>query len=225
MTKYIPVTVAQTEGLRKVANDKKVGLALFQQALDNGSFARFLDSLKADEQMEYTPLSDERIAELTKLATDAGARIHVLRRVRVQQDRDWQDSINLAGQNTPMNYNVRKPEVSAQYPPVSKKTVEKDIVLLNYPKGDGNWDKATTWGQSTSLKVTNPREVNAIGEQYPTLHNTLGQNPMYVVAPMECTFDGNRIACSVWWIDSNRKAHLFWVSNFDYAFGWFAFSE
>ena len=223
--KYNPVTVGQAEGLRKVANDKKVGRALFQQALDNGSVARFLDSLKADEQMEYAPLSDKRIAELTKLATAVGARIHVLRRVRVQQDRDWQESINLAGPNTPMNYNVRKPEVSAQYQPVSKKTVEKDIVLLNYPKGDGYWDKATVWGQGASLKSTNPREVNAVGEQYPTLHNTLGQNPMYVVAPMECSFGGHRNACYVWWDGSGRGAGLSWVSCFDDAGAWFAFSE
>jgi len=217
-----PVTVAQAEGLRKVANDKKVGRALFQKALDNGSFACFLDSLTRPTN---TPLSDKRIAKLTKLATAVGARIHILRRVRVQQDRDWQESINLAGPNTPMNYNVRKPEVSDQYQPVSKKTVEKDIVLLNYPKGDGNWDKATVWGQNASLKSTNPREVNAVGEQYPTLHNTLGQNPMYVVAPMECSFGGNRRACCVWWNGSGREARLDWVGNFDDADDWFAFSE
>ncbi len=224
MTKYIPVTVAQVEGLRKVANDKKVGLALFQKALDNGSFARYLDSLKADEQMEYTPLSDKRIAELTKMATSVGARICVLRRVRVQQDRDWQDSINLVGPSTPMNYNVRKPEVSAQYQSVSKKTVEKDIVLLNYLKG-GDWNKATMWGQSTFLKAANPREVFAVGEQYPTLNKTLGQDLMCLVAPIECTFFGNRRACFVWWLDSDRKADLSHVNSFYDTYAWFAFSE
>ena len=222
---YTPVTVAQTEGLRKVANDKKVGRTLFQRALDNGSLARFLDSLKVDEEMEYIPLSDARIAEITTVAIAVGARIHVLRRVRVQQDRDWQDSINLAGPNTPMDYNVRKTEVSAQYPPVSKKMVEKDIVLLNYPKGDGDWDRAIVWGQSTSLKPTNPREVFAIGGQHPTLHNTLGQNPMYVVASIECSFDGDRNAYYVWWYGSIRRARLRRVSLFGYTSHWFAFSE
>ncbi len=223
---YKPVTTPQTENLRKVANDKKVGRALFQQALDNGSFARFLDSLKADEQTGYTPLSDERIAELTKKAASVGARIHVLRRVRVQQDREWQEAINLAGPNTPMDYNVRKPEVSAQYQPVSKVMVEKDIVLLNYSKGDGNWDKALAWGKEAVLKSTNPREVFAIGAQHPTLHTTIGQNPMYVVAPTECAFEGYRYACYVWWHDSDREAPLGWVSRFfDHSGGWFAFSE
>lgn len=225
MNKYKTITTAQTENLRKVANDKKVGRAMFQTALDNGSFARFLDSLKEGEATQYVPLSDARIAELTEKAEAVGARIHVLRRVRVQQDREWQEAINLAGPNTPSSYNVRKPEISSQYQPTSKAIVEKDIVLLNYPKSDGNWDKAFAWGKDAVLKNTNPREVFAVGEQHPTLHNTLGQNPMYVVAPTECTFGGDRGACCGWWYGSGREARLRWVGDFDSSRGWFAFSE
>ena len=173
----------------------------------------------------YTPLSDARIAELTKLAEADGARIHVLRRVHVQQDRDWQEAINLASPNTPMEYHVRKSEVSAQYQPVSNNTVEKDIVLLEYPKGDGSWNKAIAWGQGASLKPNNPREVFAIGGQFPTLNNTLGQNPMYVVAPIECSFGVGPNACGVWWDDSGRWVCLGWISNFVFAYVWFAFSE
>jgi hypothetical protein len=208
-----------------MAKEKGIGSNLFQKAHDSGSLSRYLDSLKADEQTVYTPLSDERIAELTAKAVAVGARIHVLRRVHVNQNREWQEAINLGGPNTPSDYNVRKAEVSGQYQPVSKTMVEKDIVLLNYQNGDGNWDKVLAWGTEAALKKTNPREVFAIGEQHPTLNNTLGQNPMYVVAPTECTFEGRRRACFVWWFASGRGADLRWVSRFDDSDGWFAFSE
>jgi hypothetical protein len=178
-----------------------------------------------DQQMEYSPQSDERIAKFTKIATSVGARIHVLRRVCIQQDRDWQESINLAASNTPPNFDVRRPEISIQHQPVSKKIVEKDIVLLNYPNGDHRLDKASRWAQKTSLKPTNPREVFAIGEQYPTLHKTLGQNLMYVVAPMECSFGGDSCMCYVWWGGSDRRVSLSWINYLDYAGVWFAFSE
>lgn len=39
------------------------------------------------------------------------------------------------------------------------------------------------------------------------------------------TFEGNRNACYVWWNDSDRKANLNWVSNFDNSNEWFAFSN
>lgn len=192
---YKPATAAQTEGLR--------------------------DSLKADAATGYIPLSDARIAELTTLATKVGARIHILRRVRVQQDRDWQVAINLAGPNTPFDYKVRKSKVSMRYPPISKAVVEKDIVLLNYSKGDSNWDKVTAWGNEAKVKATNPREVFAIGEQHPTLHSTLGQNSMYVVT----LTGGSRRACCVWWSVSRREADLYWVCFFDRSDIWFAFCE
>lgn len=218
-----PVTTAQTECLRKMANDKKLSRAAFQAALDNGAFGRFLDQLKADETTEYVPMSDARIAELTELAAKQGARIHILRRVKVKQDRDWQEAVNLAGPNTPSDYNVRK--VGDQYLPTSTKMVEKDIVLLNYSKGDGNWDKALTWGDDAKLKKTVPREAFAIGEQHPALHTTLGQNPMYVVATTKCVFGGNPRACYVWWLVSKRVADLFWVSCFGGSCVWFSFCE
>lgn len=218
-----PVTNRQAEQLRKIANEKNIGCPLFQQALDDGRFAQFLDSLKAYDATEYVPISDARIEELTALATKAGARIHILRRIRVKQNREWQEAINLAGPNTLSHYNVRKSEVSSQYQPVTNKEVEKDIVLLNFPQGDGNWDKGTAWGSEAKLKATNPRENFSIGEQKPDLHRTLGQNPMYVVAPTECSFGGGRSACYVWWGDSSRGANLDWVSRFDGSHGWFAF--
>lgn len=49
MSKYMPVTVGQMECGRKIANEKQVGRARFQQALDDGRFGSFLESLKTDK--------------------------------------------------------------------------------------------------------------------------------------------------------------------------------
>ncbi len=186
------------------------------------NFQHVIDLTRA-EKNKYVPMSNARIAELTELAAKQGARIHILRRVKVKQDRDWQEAISFAGRNTSDDY-VRKPEVSAQYQPVSSEVVEKDIVLLNYPNGDG-WDKALAWGDDAKLKRTVPRESFAIGEQHPTLHKTLRQNPIYVVATTKCTFERYHSACYVCWDGSEREADLHWVSSFDDSHDWFSFSE
>lgn len=201
------VTSNQTDSVRDMANAKGVTRAQFQAAQDDGRVARFLDSLKVDSKAVVPP---------------QGARIHTLR-VRVKLDRLWQEAVNAAGPNTPGNYNVRK--VGDQYAPTGTEEIEEDLILLNYPQGDGNWDKALAWAQIQGLKNTVPREVFAIGEQYPKLHNELGLNPMYVVATTECTFEGNRLACYVWWGDSDRGANLDWVSNFVSSDVWFAFRK
>jgi hypothetical protein len=205
-----PVTTAQTDGLCKVANEKKIGRALFQEAIDNGSFAKFLDSLKV-------PAKD-----VTEIRPPEGARIHTVR-VKVKHDRPWQEAIDAAGPDTPNDYNVRK--VGDLYAPASTEEVEEDLILLNFPKGNGNWDKALAWAQSVGLKNTVPREAFAIGEQHSELHRTLGQNPLYVVATTECTFEGDRRACNVWWDDSGREARLGWVGFFGNSSDWFAFRK
>jgi len=40
---------------------------------------------------------------------------------------------------------------------------------------------------------------------------------------LHITFEGNRNACYVWWNDSEHKANLNWVNNFDNANDWFVF--
>lgn len=206
MGKKTLVTSNQTDSVRDMANDKGVTRAQFQQALDDGTIARFLDSLKTGTAGITLP---------------QGARIHIVR-VKVKLDRPWQEAVNAAGPNTPDNYNVRK--VGDQYPPTGIEEVEEDLVMINYPKGDG-YDKALAWAQTQGLEHTVPREVFAIGEQHPNLHTELGLNPMYAVATTECSFGGGRRACCVWWVVSDRKAHLVWVGYFGSSGGWFVFRK
>ena len=201
-----PVTLNQAKAVMNMANEKGVGRGLFQEALDDGSIARFLDDLKQG---------------LGGLVPPPGARLHVVR-ARVKHGREWQEAVDAAGPNTPSHYNVRK--VADLYPPVNTEETEKNYVLLNFPNGDG-YDKALAWAQSVGLKPTVPREVFAIGEHNPDLHQTLACNPMYVVATTECTFGGYRRACYVWWIGSKRGAHLDWVSDFGSSNDWFSFCK
>jgi hypothetical protein len=201
------VTLSQVESVRQMANDKKVTRAQFQQALDDGTVARFLDGIKAS---------------VTDIIAPPGARLYTAR-VKVTLDRSWQEAVNAAGPNTPDNYNVRK--VGDLYLPTGKGEVEEDLILLNYPEGDGSWDKALTWAGILRLKPTVPREVFAVGEQHPELHRTLGVNPMYVVATTKCTFDGSSRACGVWWRDAGREAYLSFVELFVGASAWFAFRK
>jgi len=206
MSKNTLVTSNQTDAVRDMANAKGVTRAQFQVAQDDGRFARFLDTLKVD---------------LTALKPPPGARLHTVR-IRFKPDREWQEAVNAAGPNTPSDYNVRK--VADQYPPSGTEEIEEDLILLNFPKGDG-FDAARAWARSKQLEDTVPREVFAIGEQHPKLHEELGQNPMYVAATKECTFEGDRGACYVWWDDSGRGADLYWVENFGSSYDWFAFRK
>jgi hypothetical protein len=206
MSKNTLVTSNQTDAVRNMANAKGVTRAQFQAAQDDGRIARFLDTLKVDP---------------TALTPPPGACLHTVH-IRFKPDREWQESINAAGPNTPNDYNVRK--VGDQYPPTGTEEIEEDLILLNFENGDG-FDAALAWAKSKQLENTVPREVFAIGEQHPKLHEELGQNPMYVAATKECTFVGYCNTCYVWWRGSKRKVGLFWVENFDNSHIWFAFRK
>ncbi len=209
MSKLIEVSRGQADIIRKIANEKKVSRESFQAAINDGSFARFLDDLKNGQ------------VDLGQIVFPPGARHHVVR-VKVKLDREWQEAITAAGPNTPDHYNVRK--VGDLYPPTGTQEIEEDLILINYPNGDG-FDAALTWAKSQHLENTVPREVFAIGEQHPKLHEVLGQNPMYVAATKECSFGRSRGACYVWWSDSEREALLSWVGSFLNSNDWFAFRK
>lgn len=202
------VTLNQVECIRQMANAKRIGREAFQKALDNGTFAQILDNLKVNS---------------SAIAPPQGARIHIVH-IRVKQDRPWQEAVDAAGPNTLDEFNVRK--VGDLYGPVGIEEIEEDLILLNYPSCDGDWNKALVWAKSVGLKSTSPREVFAVGEQHPKLHEQLGLNPVYVVATTECFFAGGRQACYVWWSDSVRETRLSWVDCFSsVAGGWFAFRK
>ena len=207
------VTVAQAEQLRKMANEKRVDREVFQtKLLDNGMMSHVLDAIKEGTSITFG----------VPLVPPLGGRIHPLK-VKFQLDQEWQAAINVAGPGTSDNYNVRK--VGNLYPPTGVGIIEEELILLNYPKGGGSWDKALAWAEQFRLRRTDPRRVFAVGKDHPKFNYELGVNPTYVVATEECTFGGPRQACSVWWLGSECYAGLSWVEDYGRASDWFAFRK
>ncbi len=195
---YQPVTDGQFRCAKKMAIEKGIGLRRFQEELDSGGFARYLESLRGS----ILPPQD--------------ARIHFFPGIEVFLDQSWDDAVNVAGPNTPMRDDVRK--IGDQYPPTGKGKVVRDYIAINFPQGDG-WQVALDWAKGQKLQKTTPREVFAVSTQHPKLHVTLGQNPMYMVS----TVEAGRPSCCVWWSDAGRVAGLSWESSFYRRYIWFLF--
>jgi hypothetical protein len=130
------------------------------------------------------------------LVPPIGGRIHRLR-VQTCLDGDWEQAVNEGGPQTPENYSIRK--VGGLYPPTSSGVIDEELILLNYLKGDGGWDKALAWGKQFCLRKTDPRWVFAVGKGYPNFNHKVGLNPTCIVATEDCSFYGIRQSCYIWW--------------------------
>ncbi len=159
---------------------------------------------------------------MSAIIVPLGVRIHTVH-VRVKPARLWQEAVNAACPDTFPNKILR--DVGSCYPPTDTDEVEEDLVLLNYPEGNGSWEKALAWSSEKGLKNTAPREVFAVGEQHPNLNRILAINPMYVVSTAECVIGDGRRACCVWWYASDRQAGFELLNYFGRSVGWFAFRK
>ena len=195
------VTPAQTEYFRSMANAKCVSRAAFQVWLDTQA-GKTLDEIKD--------------------APPPGARIHTMP-VKYIQDRLWEVAISAAGPHTPHAFPVR--QIEHLYAPVGHEIVQENITLINLPLGAGNWGKALAWAKAKGLKMTNPRQVFAIGELYPNLLSWLGLDEMNVVETQGCFLGSSQNACFTWWCGSRRGADLKEVGNLINHYEWFAFCE
>ena len=192
------VTTAQVAVIQDMANKKEISHHTFQQALDDGTFDRLLDDLKAEEEC---------------------IRTHELS-VTVVQNRPWKEALEAAGPDTPDNYNIRK--IEECYQPKSDKTEDVEFVLLNFSE-NGSWDKALKWAISNGYEPSNPREVFAVAEKH-DLIKILGINDwIHLVATTKCTFDGCHQSCFVDLDESDREVDLDWLDNFDIQYVWFLF--
>jgi hypothetical protein len=207
---FVPITDPQLKEFKRLARKAGVGNDEFQAARNNGKLQRAIEILKPG-------------LDVSQIVAPPGARIHVFRDVRVTLDSEWQEAVNAAGPNTPSDYNVRK--VGDLYLPTGTGEIVEDLVGLNYPDGSGNWEKALAWAAISKLEKTVPREAFAVGRQFPQLNDELGINPMYAVATTECSFEGDRQACYVWWLDSKREAFLLWTGFFFGRNDWFLFRK
>jgi hypothetical protein len=142
-------------------------------------------------------------------------------KIKVDMSEDWEQAIKKSCPDTWSESNIWK--VGDQYP-AQKGVVESDIVLVNYPEGI-DFDVAVKEAKKKGLHLITPREIFAIQKEYPTLHKTLGVDYMYIVGTEECTFEGYRRACYVWWFGSGRWAYLYDVRRYGDSSGWFAFRK
>jgi hypothetical protein len=209
------ISTPQLEQVRKMAGEKGIDRDRFQQlGLDNGLLAMALDAI-----VQGVPISIG-----VPLVPPVGGRI-VTVKVKTELFRDWRAAVSAGGPNTPADYDYNVWKVGGLYPPIGAGIVEEELVLLNYPNGDGSWEKALAWAEQSRLRRTDPRRVFAVGKGHPKFNYEVGPNPCYVVATEECTFGDKLQACSVWWSGSERKANLNWVSYYGHSRDWFAFRK
>lgn len=140
--------------------------------------------------------------------------------VSVNFDLDWSEAVNRSGPNTPLSNKIYM--VGDLYKPTSKGTLECKIVLMSFVKG-GSWQEAIAWAERKGLKRTDPRQVFAILEQKPQLHQDLEMDPMYIISTQECFFRYSVRICSVWWQGPLRGCTLERFRDLWDPWDWFAF--
>lgn len=210
-----------------VKNQQLKELGKFLRA--NGVSQKNLDDFLKDQNKVidfYAQLkgdSDGWFEKLQVTANAMGARVHLITKLVVDYKQSHNDAAMAGGPQTPSNYNVLK--VADKYQPSENKEITETIILLNWPKGGGSYQKAVEWGLQNGLRKTTPHVPFAIGKQFPKLNYDLGPNPMYVVETTGCAFVGNARACNVWWSGASRGSSLFWQSSFGDGVDWFAFRK
>ncbi|MFA7285984.1 MAG: hypothetical protein WC011_04055 [Candidatus Paceibacterota bacterium] len=215
----------QQQMFKHVTN--RQGVQLVEYAREFGlSRQEFLDFLNNKEKLEnfMRSLQSNQVwfDNLQKSVEKIGARLHLIENLVVDYSIPHNQAAMSGGPQTGSDYNVLK--VTDLYQS-EKKVVTETIVLLNYPKGGGNYSNTVAWGMKNGLVKTTPHVPFAIGENFPKLNYDLGSNPMYVVETTGCTFGSRASACGVWWGDAERKSSLNWQSGFGNGIDWFAFRK
>ena len=217
--------VMQLETVKHVTNRQGVQLANLarKSEVPREKFAEFLkDNMRIEKFFCELRNGDgwpEKIQNLKLEAEKIGARIFVTE-LSVDYTKSHNESAMLGGPQTGSDYNVLK--VGNLYQPENK-IINETIILLNWPNGDGSYQKAVEWGLSNGLRKTTPHVPFTVGEKYPKFNYEIGSNPSYVVETTGCSFDGNANACCMSWSDAERKSSLNWQSDFGSSSGWFAF--
>ena len=212
------------ETAKHVTNRQGVQFAkIAREKISREEFGKFLnDPAKLQKFFEEMKNGDNWFEKLQIEASKIGARVHLVR-IKVDYTKSHNEAALAGGPQTDSGYDVLK--VADKYQPSENKVTDEAIVLFNWIKGGGSYQKAVEWGLSNGLSKSNPHEVFAIGEQFSNLNYTLGPNPMYVVETTGYSFNGSAGACYVYWDDSKRNSYLSWQGSFGLDCGWFAFCK
>ncbi len=214
----------QTAPFKHVPNRQGVQLAVKARefSISREDFKNFLDDQEKVESFFNLLNNGNWLKKLETSAAEIGGRIYVIKNLVVDYSQSHNDAATAGGPQTSSDYNVLK--IGDLYQPGNKKITET-IVLFNWPKGGGSYQKAVEWGTVNSFNKTTPHVPFAVGEKFSDLNYTLGPNPMYVVETTGCSFIGLAGACCVCWDDTKRDSGLDWQGNFGGCSGWFAFRK
>ena len=212
------------ETAKHVTNRQGVQFAkIAREKISREEFGKFLnDPAKLQKFFDEMKNGDNWFEKLQIEASKIGARVHLVR-IKVDYTKSHNEAALAGGPQTGSDYNVLK--VGDKYQPSENKMTDEAIVLFNWIKGGGSYQKAVEWGLSNGLSKTTPHIPFAIGEQFPNLNYTLGPNPMYVVETTGCSFNGSANACCVYWRDAERFSALDWRCDFGGDRAWFAFRK
>lgn len=207
--KSADVTTAQALEVRRMANSKSIGREQFQAGLGT-VIPRALDAIR----------SGGRIKVLPAIQHPSWGKAVFVDDVPVSLDRDWQMAVNEAGPDTPADYTVR--QVGHLYLPTGTGIVRANFALV--PLAGGSYRQALAWAQEQALPHASPRHMFGLAMYKPNLHReVLKMDPAYVVSPVEQTFLGEALVCSVWLNGSVRRASADWAQFVGDADGWVAF--
>ncbi|MEA3399455.1 MAG: hypothetical protein U9R00_03025 [Patescibacteria group bacterium] len=217
------------EKIKHITN--RQGVQLAQKARENGvsrsDFKKFLDNpVKLKDFFMELNEDNKWFEKLQANAQEIGARVHLIPKLIVDYAKSHNELAMAGGPQTGSGYNVLK--VGDKYPSIGNKVVEEVIILFNWPKDGGSYQKAVEWGLSNGLQKTVPKEAFTIGQQFPKLNYELGPNPMYVAETTGCSFGGDPDTCDtcfVWWSDAKRESNLYWQGDFGSDDVWFAFRK
>lgn len=208
-----------TNKITKKDHLKEIVLSLKNISDSLNSLVKFNDTGKVLDEMSQLPKSNN--LTLQESAENAGRQIKEIE-VTVDYSVPHNEAAMKGGPDTDSSYDVLK--CGDKYHTESGK-VKRTLVLLNFKKGEGSYEKALEWGKENGLTPTIPHDVFAIGEQYPNFHRDQGTSWSYVVETTGCTFDDLARACYVYWNDSVRRSNLAWQVHFGGADDWFAFRK
>jgi hypothetical protein len=164
-------------------------------------------------------MNDNSIQERLRLATPKGAQIHFLS-VTYNPGCKWIEALD-GTDKTKQNY-TELLKVEDQFPPGEPKNINETIVLIRYFRC-GSLHVARTWAEPHGLQKTTPREVFAVGKQYPRLNADLGQELTCVVATKVFKFQGYSGACFCWRTCDELRMGVGFLTDFDTDEHWYSF--
>ena len=175
---------------------------------------------------EYIPLDENLISGLRRKADSIDAQIEIVRDVHVcPLVQEWSEVVKKACPETPASSKIWSTEVVEHYRTIPIVEGRKDIVLLNFPKGNRGWDTVAAWGKYAELQPTHPYDIFSVSEQYPHLDSLLEKRLAAVAATSICEHKGNSCAPFVVWFQQGTVADLRLLNRLNKTDIWFSFTR